>query len=71
MTANERQAVLEEQLKNLKLEVDEIKTTVKEIHTVLIHARGARWAVITVLSVVTTIGALVGSFFPHWFQNTN
>ena len=64
---NERIAVLETQMVSLQDEVREIKATVTEIRDVLLQGKGAKWAIITVVSLVASVlGSLVHKLLPFW-----
>lgn len=66
---SERQAVLEEQLNTLKAEVREMKTKLDEVHSVLLQAKGARWAIIGVAGLAGFLSAKLSTFFPHIFNS--
>jgi predicted esterase YcpF (UPF0227 family) len=67
---SERQAVLEEQLNTLKAEVREMKTKLDEVHSVLLQAKGARWAIIGVAGLAGFLSAKIAPLF-SWVIHTN
>ena len=62
-----RMAVLEATQKHLEVKVDHMSTKVDEMHSILLQARGARWAI---LGVASLAGFLAGkaSFFLNLFS---
>ncbi|MGZ3309464.1 MAG: hypothetical protein ACXU8R_13170 [Xanthobacteraceae bacterium] len=58
---NERLAILEQKVSHMDEELDRMSAKVDEMHAILLQARGVRWAIIAVSSLV---GFLVG--ISHW-----
>jgi hypothetical protein len=61
LSSNERLAVLEQKVSHMDEELDKMSAKVDEMHTILLQARGVRWAVIAVSGLV---GFLAG--ISHW-----
>ena len=58
---NERLAVLEQKVSHMEAELARMSAKVDEMHTILLQARGVRWAIIAVAGLV---GFLAG--ISHW-----
>ena len=58
---NERLAVGEQKLSHMGAEVDKIATKVDEMHTILLQARGVRWAVVALSGLVGFVTGIA-----HW-----
>ena len=60
----ERVAVLETDIKHMKEKLTEMSEKVDEMHSVLLQAKGARWAILGVASMAGLIAGKFGSLFP-------
>lgn len=61
-----RVAVLETELRHITEKVDAMSTQMKEVHDLLMQARGARWAILGLATVGGFVSAKIGAFIP-WF----
>ncbi|MCC6775615.1 MAG: hypothetical protein IT537_03105 [Hyphomicrobiales bacterium] len=57
MGENERLAVLEQRVQHMEGQVETMATKVDEMHAILLQAKGVRWTVLTVASIVGTLTA--------------
>lgn len=53
-TTEERLARLEERVSVLKSDLTEIKATVWDIHAIILQGKGAKWAIIGIVSVISS-----------------
>ncbi|MGE5140468.1 MAG: hypothetical protein ACM3JD_13455 [Rudaea sp.] len=60
-STSERLVILEQKVSHMEEELDKISSKVDEMHSILLQARGVRWAVIAVSGLV---GFLTG--ISHW-----
>lgn len=70
MTDNTRDKViaLERDMQHISDKVDEMASQVKEMHELLMRARGAKWAIVGMASIGGFISAKLSAFMP-WFGN--
>lgn len=60
----ERIARLEEQIKAIHKKQDEHTLVLREVRDALLSARGARWALMSLIGVSGTFGALLANWWP-------
>lgn len=60
----ERIARLEEQIKAIHNKQDEQAQLLREVRDALLSARGARWALMSLIGVSGTFGALIANWWP-------
>ncbi len=53
-STQERLARLEERVSVLKSDLTEIKATVWDIHAIILQGKGAKWAIIGIVSVISS-----------------
>ena len=64
----DRVIALERDMQHMSLKVDEMSGQVKEMHQLLMQARGAKWAVVGLATVGGFISAKLSALFP-WFSH--
>lgn len=60
----ERIARLEEQIKAIHKKQDEQADLLREVRDALLSARGARWALMSLIGVSGTVGAMLANWWP-------
>lgn len=63
-TVRERIVRLESEVRQLRVEVREAKIDIKEVRDVVVQVRGARWVLVGLAAIASTVGALLGKFLP-------
>ena len=64
----DRVIALERDMQHMSSKVDEMAGQVKEMHQLLMQARGAKWAVVGLATVGGFISAKLSALFP-WFSH--
>ena len=59
-----RVAVLEERVRNMEADLHRMSGKVDEMHSVLMQAKGARWAIIAVASLAGFLAGIFPKLFP-------
>lgn len=60
----DRVIALERDMQHMSAKVDEMAEQVKEMHQLLMQARGAKWAIVGMASIGGFISAKLSSFLP-------
>jgi uncharacterized protein YPO0396 len=55
---------VESDLEHLKKQVDDMSSKVTELHTLLMQARGARWAILAMAAIGGFVSAKLSAFLP-------
>lgn len=61
----ERLAVLETQVALLIRQQEAHATLLREVRDAVVSSRGAKWALVTLISAAGVAGGIVGQFFPR------
>ena len=64
----DRVIALERDMQHMSSKVDEMAGQVKEMHQLLMQARGAKWAIVGLATVGGFISAKLSALFP-WFSH--
>jgi predicted esterase YcpF (UPF0227 family) len=64
----DRVIALERDMQHMSSKVDEMAGQVKEMHQLLMQARGAKWAIVGLATVGGFISAKLSALFP-WFSS--
>ncbi len=64
----QRMTVVETEQKTLKVTAERTSRQVGEMHDLLMKARGARWAILTLIAVTSMLAGLLGWLANRWHQ---
>lgn len=63
-TQDERAAVLQERFDHLEKRFEKVEEKIEALHSVLLQAKGARWAILGIASLIGMIGIWIGTWLP-------
>lgn len=66
LTTPERLAMLEERVRHVEGDLKEIKSKVEDMHSILMQARGAKWAIVALASVGGFFAGLASQVAPFF-----
>ena len=70
MTAEERLAILETEVRHLTRQVEATTAVVTELRDLLVAAKGTRWFIATTISIASFLAGLGSTLLPYFRSKT-